>query len=240
MEGTSSMSRIVLIPGMGCGSWIWQPVARRLVERGRAALPLTLPGLGFADDRAGHRLDDAVDFVVEAINVWAQHEPVTLVGHSWGGFPVTGAAMRLGPERIREVVYVNAVVPARGVAMRDENPEMAAVIDAQLRSAGHISASPDDVAARMMQDESPVAQRIVAELLVPTPAGYFTDALQTDAVSASGIAARYILGAADLGLARPGQEFAARLGVEPEMIDGSHMSIFTNPEPIVQKLTAGA
>lgn len=102
-----------------------QPVARRLYEAGHDALPLTLPGLGFTDHGGAHRLDEAVDFVVDAVTAWARREPVTLVGHSWGGYPMTGAGIRLGAALIREVVYVNAVVPERGVAMRDENPAMA-------------------------------------------------------------------------------------------------------------------
>lgn len=88
---------------------------------------------------------------------WARREPVTLAGHSWGVYPLTGAAILLGAELIREVVYVNAVVPERGVAMRDKNPAMASIIDAQLESSQSISASPSDVAAQMVQDESPVA-----------------------------------------------------------------------------------
>jgi len=83
---------------------------------------------------------------------WARREPVTLAGHSWGVYPLTGAAILLGAELIREVV-----VPERGVAMRDKNPAMASIIDAQLESSQSISASPSDVAAQMMQDESPVA-----------------------------------------------------------------------------------
>ena len=40
------MARYVLIGGAWLGSWCWQPIARRLRNRGHDAYPVTLTGLG--------------------------------------------------------------------------------------------------------------------------------------------------------------------------------------------------
>ena len=47
----------------------------------------------------------------------------SLVGHSWGGYVITSAAHAL-IGRLAKVVHYNAVVPARGAAMVDENAEL--------------------------------------------------------------------------------------------------------------------
>jgi pimeloyl-ACP methyl ester carboxylesterase len=81
----------VLVPGVWQGGWAWQPVARRLREVGYAAVTVTLPGLADGDDRAGLQLSDAIDHVVAEIERRDLAE-VVLVGQSWGGYVITGAA----------------------------------------------------------------------------------------------------------------------------------------------------
>ncbi len=49
-------------------------------------------------------------------------DDVILCGHSYGGMPVTGAADRV-PERIRLVVYVDALVPSDGQSAFDLLPD---------------------------------------------------------------------------------------------------------------------
>jgi len=117
---TSTSPVFVLVPGAWHGGWAWQPVARRLREVGCAAVTITLPGLADGDERGGLRLSAAVDHVVAEAGRRDLSE-VVLVGHSWGGYVITGAAHRIAG-RLAKVVYYNAVVPARGTAMVDENP----------------------------------------------------------------------------------------------------------------------
>lgn len=127
------MTTFVLVPGIACGSWAWRPVARLLAARGHQALFLTMPGLDPEEPAPRSSLQDAVDAVVERVHARTS-QPVTLIAHSWGGIPVTGAAVRLGAERVREVVYYGAVVPEVGRSMAAENDALAAVIDQALRS----------------------------------------------------------------------------------------------------------
>ena len=125
----------VLIPGAWHGGWAWRPVAERLRAAGRQAICLTLPGLGDGDDPAGHDLQDAVDHVVSEVER-RKFANVTLVGHSWGGYPMTGAAHRLS-DRVSKVIYYSAHVPVRGRSMIDDIPSRAAAL-----MRGLIDASP--------------------------------------------------------------------------------------------------
>ena len=90
---TSTSPVFVLVPGVWHGGWAWQPVARRLREAGCAAVTITLPGLADGDKRGGLRLSDASDHVVAEAGRRDLRE-VVLVGHSWGGYVITGAAHR--------------------------------------------------------------------------------------------------------------------------------------------------
>jgi pimeloyl-ACP methyl ester carboxylesterase len=190
--------------------------------------------MGDGDARLGLRLSDAVDHLVAAAEGLG---PVTLVGHSWGGYVVTGAAHRLGREKVSEVVYYNAVVPERGTGMVDENP-----LYADLIRAG-IAASPEhtveilrEQVPMLMGDASAEVQDLFFELLVPQPGGYMIDALDVPNVAEMGISARYLLGADDHSLARPGAEFAARIGLTPIMLSGGHQTMLTRPDEVATAL----
>lgn len=108
----------VLIPGGWHGAWSWRPVANRLRAAGHRAITLTLPGMGDGDDPRGHKLRDAVDYIVDEVRR-LELDNVILVAHSWGGYPATGAAHLLG-DRVTKVVYYNAFVPVGVRSLVDE------------------------------------------------------------------------------------------------------------------------
>jgi pimeloyl-ACP methyl ester carboxylesterase len=102
------MSTYILVPGMWIGAWAWRDVTRFLREAGHDVFPLTLTGVA---DRAhllgpGADLDTHVEDIVRLAEVEDLHD-IVLVGHSYGGLPVSAAALRLR-DRIRSVVYVDS------------------------------------------------------------------------------------------------------------------------------------
>ncbi|MFG3510567.1 alpha/beta fold hydrolase [Streptomyces sp. NPDC047821] len=108
------MTTYVLVPGAWHGAWTFAPLARQLRAHGHQAYPLTLTGVG--DRRhlltATVNLDTHIDDVANLLT----DEEITdavLVGHSYGGMVITGAADRV-PGRVAGLVYVDAVVPAHG------------------------------------------------------------------------------------------------------------------------------
>jgi pimeloyl-ACP methyl ester carboxylesterase len=102
------MSTYILVPGMWIGAWAWRSVARALAARGHDVHPLTLTGVA---DRA-HLLGPGIDLdthtedivrLAEIEDLWE----IVLVGHSYGGMPVSTAALRLS-DRIKQVIYVDS------------------------------------------------------------------------------------------------------------------------------------
>lgn len=66
-------------------------------------------------------LTDAINSLVEYFKDHGIVDAI-LVGHSFGGMVVTGAADRLAPGAIRRLVYYNAFVPYDGESLADLNP----------------------------------------------------------------------------------------------------------------------
>lgn len=104
------MASFVLIPGGWQGGWVYEKVAELLAAHGHKALPITLLGLGDAPAPTAN-LDTHINEVVEVM--MAQQEEVILVGQSYGGMVVSGAADAV-PSQIGALVYVDAYVPDDG------------------------------------------------------------------------------------------------------------------------------
>lgn len=104
------MATFVLIPGGWQGGWVYQKVADLLAAGGHRALPITLSGLG--DEPAPMaNLDTHINELADVVK--AQRDEVILVGQSYGGMAVSGAADAV-PSQIRALVYVDAYVPDDG------------------------------------------------------------------------------------------------------------------------------
>ncbi|WP_326835112.1 alpha/beta hydrolase [Amycolatopsis rhabdoformis] len=225
----------VFVPGAWHGGWSWTPVAQRVAGTGHRGVALTLPGLAAGDDARELRLADAVTHLVTEIER-RDLTDVVLVGHSWGGVPIAGAVPRLGG-RLRRIVFVSAFVPRAGESMADA---MGPEVGGFLRST--IAASPDHTVAvdfesfrqSLMQDEPENVQRLVHDLLVPQPGGYLLDALDT--VDFGDVPITYLLAEKDQALAAPGAELAARVGVEPILLPGTHETILTHPDDVAKAL----
>ncbi len=225
-------STVVFVPGAWLGGWSWLSVARRVAGHGFDVLTPTLPGLSIGDPPRDRRLGDAVDFLADQIH----HRDLTdvvLVCHSWGGYPATAAAHRLDG-RVRKVVYYNAVVPAPNTSMADENPTYGDLIRRAITATpdGTIPIDFGSVRDAMMAGDPEPLQRMVFDLMLPQPGGYMIDTVDARRVTDTGIQATYLLGSDDIALARPGTEFAARLGVQPIEVPGHHLAMLTRPDQI--------
>jgi pimeloyl-ACP methyl ester carboxylesterase len=113
MAQTASTT-FVLAHGSWCGGWCWSRVADRLTAKGHIVYAPSFTGMG---DRA-HLItrDITIDTFIEdlvQIIVGKELTKVVLVGHSFGGVPISGVVDRL-PERIAHLVYLDAVVVESG------------------------------------------------------------------------------------------------------------------------------
>lgn len=108
------MATYVLVHGGWGGGWEWAGVAERLRRRGHVVFTPTLTGMGERAHLA--RPDVDLETHIEDVRalLWYENlDDVILLGHSYSGVVVTGAADRV-PERLRRLVYLDAFVPLDG------------------------------------------------------------------------------------------------------------------------------
>lgn len=233
------MTTFVLVTGAWHGGWAWRPVAQHLRAAGHTVLAPTLPGLADGDDPTDLTLDDVIGSVVGLIE-GQDLTDVTLVGHSWGGYVITGVANAV-PTRVAKVVYWSAFVPAAGVPLFDECPPHYQELFAAMAAASGnntVTMPLEVLQGGFIQDASEDVQKLVHSLLVPQPMQYFTAAVEPLDQSHD-FEAVYLLSEDDIGLP-PGEygwaRFADRLGVTPVTAPGSHEACFTRPVELAEAL----
>lgn len=107
------MARFVLVPGGWHGAWVFDAVRAALSGEGHDVRAVTLSGLGDEPAPAAN-LDRHIDDVVQVLR--ERDTPAVLVGHSYGGMVITGAADR-EPLRVGAIVYADAYVPDDGASL---------------------------------------------------------------------------------------------------------------------------
>ena len=113
------MARYVLVHGGGHGGWCYQPVARLIRAQGHEVYTPTLTGLGERE----HLMSPTIDLETHITDVakvlqFEELTDVILVGHSYGGMVISGVADRV-PERIRNLVFLDAAMPQNGQSLVD-------------------------------------------------------------------------------------------------------------------------
>lgn len=132
------MANFVLVHGAWHGAWCWRRVVAPLQAQGHRVHAVTLTGLG---DRA-HLLSPLITLethIADVMNTLVAEEldQVVLAVHSYAGMLGTAVADRM-PQRLRHLVYVDAVVPKPGESW--SGTHASATREARLAAA---QASPD-------------------------------------------------------------------------------------------------
>ncbi|BAH31534.1 alpha/beta fold hydrolase [Rhodococcus erythropolis] len=122
MNITSKKPTFVLVHGGRHGGWSWQRVADRLRAEGHGVYAPTLTGLGDRAHLASREvgLDTHVKDLV-AVFEFEDLTDVVLVMHSYGGMVGSGATEVIG-DRVRSVVFLDAVMPRSGESVLDLQP----------------------------------------------------------------------------------------------------------------------
>ena len=94
---------IVLVHGAFADSSGWNDVTKRLIDKGYTVVAAANPLRSVKADA------DQVSYLIKSIN-----KPVVLVGHSYGGAVISGAAN--GNPNVKALVFVAAFAPDRGEA----------------------------------------------------------------------------------------------------------------------------
>ena len=117
------MAVFVLVHGSWHGGWCWKRLTPLLRAAGHEVYAPTLAGLG----ERSHTLSQGIDLethVMDVVNLmqFEDLKEVILVGHSMGGMVIVGAA-DASPDRVRHLVYLDAVTPGDGQSLFDCLPE---------------------------------------------------------------------------------------------------------------------
>lgn len=166
------MASFVLVPGTGHGGWCWQKVAPKLRASGSEVYAQTLTGVG---DRS-HLLKCDVDLtthIKDVVNliVYEDLSQVVLVGHSYSGMVITGVAVEV-PERLRQLIYLDAYVPEEGESEVDLWPqEMRAEIEAGEAESRGLRPAPSP---GLMGITDPVMAEWVRARVTPHPMATYT------------------------------------------------------------------
>jgi pimeloyl-ACP methyl ester carboxylesterase len=173
------MAAFVLVHGGGHGAWCWDRLVPLLTAEGHAVHTPVLTGVGerFGEVTADTGLETHIDDVVglfEAENL----ADVILCGHSYGGTVITGVAGRV-PQRIRELVFLDAPHPRHGENLCDASPGALPVFEAMKRDVDGVALTlfpaPDLAAAFGLTEPEDVAWAMPR--LTPHPMRCFLDRL---------------------------------------------------------------
>ncbi len=104
----------VIVHGAWAGGWEHKKLAEALQADGHTVYRVTLTGQGDRSHLASPdiglsvHIQDVVNFIE-----WEDLHDVVLVGHSYGGMVITGAADRVAA-RLKHVIYLDAFLPENG------------------------------------------------------------------------------------------------------------------------------
>jgi len=130
------MATFVMVHGGGHGGWCYQRVTRRLRQAGHDVFAPTLTGLGERSHLVGPHVD--LDLHIQDVVAVLHYEDlrdVILVGHSYGGMVITGAADRAAA-RVGKLVFLDAANPKNGESLVD----VAGPVIEMIRPAGQVIA----------------------------------------------------------------------------------------------------
>ena len=113
------MATFVVAHGAWSAGWAWKKMHRVLAEMGHQLFTPTWTGIGerhhlaTPDVGLGTHIDDFVSHMVTE-----DHSDVIVIAHSYGGMVATGAMGRIA-ERVRQIIYLDAVLPDAGCSFLD-------------------------------------------------------------------------------------------------------------------------
>lgn len=189
---TGTSRTFVLVHGAWHGGWCWRAVADRLRAAGHTVFTPTQTGLG----ERSHLLARTITldiFIEDITNVikFEQLNDVVLVGHSFGGIPITGVADRI-PGKIRHLIYLDSLILQDGQSAFSQLPPdvVAARIKAADETSGGLSLpTPSATALGIVREED---QRSIGPRLTPHPLATYNTPLRLQNPVGNGVPRTYI------------------------------------------------
>jgi pimeloyl-ACP methyl ester carboxylesterase len=229
----------VLLHGAWHGGWCWNRVADPLRAAGHKVYTPTQTGLG----ERSHLLskDISLDvFVNDLVNVleWEDLRDVVLVGHSFGGIAITGAADRV-PQRIRHLVYLDSLILENGQSPFSVIPPDVVAARRKLAQdfSGGVSMPVPDPKAFGVTDPTDAAW--LKAKCTPHPLSTYEAKLTLKGPVGNGLPATYIAVKPHYGPTAAARAFAqARKDWRYMEIDAGHDAMLTSPRAVLDILSA--
>ena len=149
---TKAAKTFVLVHGAYGGGYVWKYVAERLRSAGHLVYTPTLTGLGDRSHLMSKdiRLETHIMDVVNLIK-WEDLRDITLVAHSYGGWPVSGVPEHVG-DVIGSIVFLDAFMPNDGQKGLDLNsPQSREAVLAAIKR-GEVSRPPMPSTSKRMSE----------------------------------------------------------------------------------------
>ena len=131
------MASFLVAHGAWSAGWAWKKMHPLLRGRGHVLITPTCTGVGERSHLASPTIG-LETHIADVLGVLRTEDlrGVILIGHSYGGMIATGVADR-APERIAQLVYLDAFVPRDGQSLLDlQSPEVRARMREAVRTEG--------------------------------------------------------------------------------------------------------
>jgi pimeloyl-ACP methyl ester carboxylesterase len=217
---------ILLVHGAFADALGWQSVTTLLQQRGYSVTAVENPLTSLATDVATTK---------RAIAALAARGPLLVVGHSYGGAVITGAAVNT--PQVKALVYINAFAPdpgqSVGALIASAPPVKLATALLPPDSAGFIFVDRAQFRGAFCADLPAPEADVAAASQEPIAGGAFGETL--DAAAWKTIPSWYLVGRQDEAI-NPDLErkMAKHIGAHTVEIDSSHVSFISHPLAVVR------
>ncbi|MFV0473185.1 MAG: alpha/beta fold hydrolase [Pikeienuella sp.] len=234
------MTTFTLLHGAWHGGWCWSRVAAILRARGHLVTTPTQTGLG----ERRHLLSPEITLSTfcEDLRLHLDYEDlrdVVLVGHSFGGSPISFAAERAG-DRIARLVYLDAMLVFPGeTPFSTVAPETAAERRRLAEeTSGGLTLPAPGAAAMGIGDAADAAW--IERMMTPHPIRTYETPLEIERAPGAGKPARYVICADPIYPPLAGAWARARdLGWPIDEIAAGHDAMVSAPAALADLLEAG-
>lgn len=234
------MATYVLVHGAWHTGELFEPVAEPIRAEGHSVYLPTLAGNAPGDSKKVG-LEDAI---VSLVNYFEANKikDAVLLGHSYGGMVITGAADRLGIERVRRLIYWNAFVPLNGESLEDLCPSFYVNLFNQIEQPDGSVTLPWPIwREAFINDADETTAREAYAKLNPHPRKTTSDKIRLQRDPAEfPMAKSYINCTEDIGMPHSlpwHPRLSERLGLFRYVATpGSHELCFSNPSQLARKI----
>ncbi|MBD1852301.1 alpha/beta hydrolase [Cyanobacteria bacterium FACHB-502] len=229
VQTSNSKPAIVLVHGTNADATSWQHVISLLQEDGYVVTAVQNPLTSLPDDIATtKRIIDA------------QQRPVVVVGHSYGGTVITGAAS--DNPQVKALVYINAFAPEPGETISQLNsryapPPVSAALVAD--TAGFLYIDREKFHEVFAHDVSLAEAKVLAVTQKPAISTTFDQSVESAAWKT--IPSWYLVAQEDRAINPELQRFmASRIGAKTTEIPASHVPYISQPKEVANLIIEAA